>query len=204
MKFLSMKAAVWLLGAIMGLLALQYAYQQGYERRDSIARAEQTALLAHQQREIASNVADASRRNNELQQRLQVQNQLAGARALDITKHLTQQEQTHLETLHEQSMVTDHWEGKDRPLLGAAVLDEHTVRLLNDARANRDWQAGSASDRDDEEGRAAAVAPAVTGTAFAVNDLEVVRLYHELAARHDGLVEWVIRQCVAENSLQAN
>lgn len=204
MRLLSLKTAAWLLGALMGLLALQLAYQQGYERRDSIARAEQSELLAHQQREVAGNAADAARRNNELQQRLQVQNQLAGARTLEVTKHLTQQEQTYLEALHEQSMVTDTWEGKDRPLLGTAVLDEHTVRLLDSARANRDWKAGGAPGRDDEEVRTAASASPVTGTEFAMNDMEVVRLYHELAARHDGLVDWVIRQCVAESLLQAD
>lgn len=34
----------------------------------------------------------------------------------------------------------------------------------------------------------------VTGAAFAKNDMQVTDLYHQLATRHDALVDWVIKQ----------
>jgi hypothetical protein len=41
---------------------------------------------------------------------------------------------------------------------------------------------------------------AVTGADLALNDLTVVNLYHDLAARHDQLVDWVLFQCVPQTA----
>lgn len=65
-----------------------------------------------------------------------------------------------------------------------SFLDAGTVRLLNDARAG---SLGSPSGVD-AEGEAAAE---VSIYSFVQNDLEVVGMYHDLAIRHDALVEWV-------------
>lgn len=72
------------------------------------------------------------------------------------------------------------------PPAAAAVLDAGTVGLLNAARA--DLPASAASAIGDEEGAPAAAASVAD---FIDNDLDVVRLYHELAKRHDELVDFV-------------
>jgi len=63
-------------------------------------------------------------------------------------------------------------------------LDIDTVRMLDTARAG---PTGPASWLD-AEGEAAAD---ISLTDFIYNDLEVVGMYHDLALRHDSLVDWV-------------
>jgi hypothetical protein len=70
--------------------------------------------------------------------------------------------------------------------LSDARLDRGTVGLLNAARA--DLPAAAASGVSDEEGAAASS----TSVADLIdNDLDVVRLYHELAQRHNELVDFI-------------
>ena len=65
-------------------------------------------------------------------------------------------------------------------------FDVGTVRLLDAARANMPASApATGSD-------AASRAPSSVGVpTFVANDLEVVRLYHELATRHNALVDYL-------------
>lgn len=66
----------------------------------------------------------------------------------------------------------------------AFAFDSDTIGLLNAARQNTD----PAATGSNAEGPAFA---AVGIAEFVANDLEVVRLYHELALRHDQLVDYV-------------
>jgi hypothetical protein len=59
--------------------------------------------------------------------------------------------------------------------------------VLNSARDNRKADCPPAG--SDEASRTVTEA---TFAAFVANDLEVVRLYHELALRHDALVDFVL------------
>jgi hypothetical protein len=191
----------WLLLTAVAFFALHYIESRGYERRDAEVRIELAAAQARYQAELAHNTEDARRREQALTEQLEAANETARKRSQSLAAHLKAQEQQPLETRHARSdesrtlpqPETAAHGDPGRPLLGRAVLDGRTVRLLNDARTNRPGaQDGSAAPSADEEGRATAV----TGTDFALNDLEVVRLYHELAARHNGLVDWVLHQCV--------
>jgi hypothetical protein len=189
------KIPAWLLMAALCFFAIQHFEKRGYERRSAEVlkeQEEQTRLHAEQ---LAANIKDTQEREAKLKQSLVRSNEVARKTAQQLAQHLAGQEKTHLESIHAQHTQD---EGQcptsptERPLLGAAVLDAHTVRLLNEARAGGDAQHGSTANGTDEESGAAAV----TGTDFALNDLEVVRLYHELSARHNGLVDWVYQQCV--------
>jgi hypothetical protein len=73
----------------------------------------------------------------------------------------------------------------ERPVLGGDPnLDPDTVRLLNAAREDRPVDPAGGLDAKESQ------AP-VSVSEFVDNDLEVVRLYHDLATRHDALVNWV-------------
>lgn len=65
------------------------------------------------------------------------------------------------------------------------LLSVGLVRLLNDARS------GSVVESAERADAAEQTASDVTVSDFAENDVEVTRLYHELAGRHDKLVDWV-------------
>lgn len=194
--------------ALLGLVTWGVLYgvklieQRGYDRRDAEVRIEQERLKAQTEQILRENEADARERDAELQARLADTQAAADARITTLTKHLANQAKNHRKAI-EDATPTRYAQAAGEPdpaspvLIGAAVLDELTLRLLNDARANRPAQeAGDPAGRSDEEVRAAATASAVTGADLAVNDLMVVRQYHELAARHDTLVDWVKHQCV--------
>ncbi len=67
-------------------------------------------------------------------------------------------------------------------------LDVGTVGLLNAARANTDPDTAGLGDAESQ-------APSGIGAEeFIDNDLEIVRLYHELAERHNALVDYVEEQ----------
>jgi hypothetical protein len=64
-------------------------------------------------------------------------------------------------------------------------LDVGTVGMLNSARAGSSIDPASVSD-------AASQAPSSVGVeAFIDNDLQVIEMYHDLATRHDALVDYV-------------
>lgn len=70
--------------------------------------------------------------------------------------------------------------------IGSFRFDVGTVRVLDAARA--DLPASAAATGSDAEGRA----PSSVGIpAFVSNDLEIVRQYHDLAKRHNALVDYI-------------
>lgn len=74
------------------------------------------------------------------------------------------------------------------------VLNDRTVGLLNAARANKPFDPAPWLDGEGE-------APSlVTDEDFIDNDLEVVGMYHDLAQRHDALVDWVSDLIVKQNA----
>jgi len=72
-----------------------------------------------------------------------------------------------------------------RPVEPVAFVDVGTVWLLDAARRNEPLHSASISDE------AAAEASDVTLSEFVENDLEVVKLYHQLASEHRALIEAV-------------
>lgn len=65
------------------------------------------------------------------------------------------------------------------------TLDIFTVGLLNDARTNAPFGSSSGGYAESQ------TTSGVTFADFVDNDLEVVQQYHELATRHDALVDYV-------------
>lgn len=189
-----------------GWWLLNRAEQRGWDRRDAQAQAEAHAAEVKAGEIILENIADAADRDRAASAAIDQLNQAAAVRARTLNDHLAAQEATPFQpqgTTHDDNLpVAGHTPApalSTRPLLGQSVLDRRTVGLLNEARAGLAPAPGSAPAGADAEGEAAASAPtAITGRIFADNDLEVVRLYHELATRHNGLVEWVNHQCVPE------
>ena len=82
---------------------------------------------------------------------------------------------------------------EEKPFLGQSVLDVFTLCLLDAERAGvQSPGSACAPERTDEEIAAFAATPSeVTGGDLAQNDQAVARLFNELKARHDGLVDWV-------------
>lgn len=141
---------------------------------------------------LAGNVADTSARDAKTITKLEAQRAHFATLNKSLNERLAEQERTPYKTPENPN------EQVKPPLLGQSVLDDGTVSLLNDARANRDrnTEPGGAAERGNAEvGVFTATAPFVTGRELAENDLEVVRKYHKLATRHDDLVDWVNVQC---------
>lgn len=205
-------AALALAGFFWWRGQLSAAEQRGWDRRDAIAQSEAYAAEQRAGEIILENIADAAARDHAAQEAIERQRQAAATRTRTLSDHLAQQEATRPQgaprdhdSAHAQP-ATD-LAAAPRPLLGHAVLDRRTVGLLDAARRNDplDPAPGGAAGLADAEGAAAASAPTnITGRHFAENDLEVVRLYHELATRHGGLVDWVNHQCVPEKPHPAN
>lgn len=194
-----------------GMWALDSAEQRGWDRRDAQAQKEAAKQQASADKELRENIADTATREQVAIQAIEQSNEAATTRADTLDKHLARQERARPLTPPKGATCDNHpahaqpaleEPAAARPLLGHSVLDARTVRVLNDARQNAPAgpAPGGATNDADAEGEAAASAPTtITGRLFADNDLEVVRLYHELATRHNGLVDWVTHQCVPEN-----
>lgn len=212
---LLVRAGLLALGVALGMWALSVAEQRGYDRRNAELQAQELRQERGNAEQLLKNIADSAGADQQAAASIEKTNQAAAARAQTLGAHLSAQGS---KPFNSQRKNHDHNSANPKqaaalaaepaesspavPLLGQSVLDHLTVRVLNNARANADAQApetGSSSAGADAEGEASADAPTtITGADFAGNDLEVVRLYHELATRHNGLVDWVNRQCVPE------
>jgi hypothetical protein len=174
-------------GTALAILAAAWfmrheAYHAGYEARSSELNAAVAQQAIDQAEQLRKNVADARSEDLRLIAQLSGQNNEQRAIAAKLRARLADQANLPVDP-HDPS----------RPLLGQCVLDPESVRLLNQARAAATVGAASgAAVGADAQGRAAAASSSpVSGGEFADNDLEVVRLYKDLAARHDQLVDWV-------------
>lgn len=185
---------------VAAFLALSYVDNLGYERRNAELAIEMERQREKYDAEIEKSRIDAQAREDVLIAELAQARAAANQRATTLATHLKTQRRP-----KEPSNATDPYDptdpttascgtAPDPVFLGSAVLDGRTVRLLNEARANTELAHSDAGAGADEEGRATAI----TGADLALNDLEVTRLYHELAARHSGLVDWVHAQCLRD------
>lgn len=200
------------LGFALGMWALSAAEQRGYDRRNAELQAQELRQEKGNTEQLLKNIADSASADQKATASIEKTNQAAAVRAQTLGAHLSAQgskpfnsprkNHDHNSANPKQTTAPAAESDPAIPLLGQSVLDRLTVRVLNDARANADaapTEARGTSPGADAEGEASADAPTtITGADFADNDLEVVRLYHELATRHNGLVDWVNRQCVPE------
>jgi hypothetical protein len=197
-RILAVLAAVL---ALVGALTFvgNRIHQAGWDARDAIAQRQDKANADAALATLAKNTADAAARDAELSAQLAGQKIKFDSTEKALRARLQAQQTVKYVYITKEGTPDEASEPAERPpLIGQSVLDDGTVRLLNDARAGRNQlPTGSAPAGGNEAGGALTVtAPFVTGVDFALNDLKVVQLYHELAARHDTLVDWVVQQCV--------
>lgn len=204
------RAALLAVGVALGAWVLSSAEQRGYDRRNSELQAQELLQQKSNTDELLKNIADSAAVDQKAAESIERTNQVAAQRASVLGNHLAAQgakpfnppRKSNDDDVSTTKPAAAQAAESDTavPLLGQSVLDRLTVRVLNDARTNAaPAEAGGTSPGADAEGEATANAPTtITGADFADNDLEVVRLYHELATRHNGLVDWVNRQCAPE------
>ena len=204
------RAALLAAGVALGAWMLSSAEQRGYDRRNSELQAQELLQQKSNTDELLKNIADSAAVDQKAAESIERTNQAAAQRASVLGKHLTAQgakpfnppRKSNDDDVSTAKPAATQAAAPDTavPLLGQSVLDRLTVRVLNDARADAaPTEARGTSPGADAEGEASTDAPTtITGADFADNDLEVVRLYHELATRHNGLVDWVNRQCAPE------
>ena len=172
--------AVWLLWGLHN-----HGRQSGWDARDAQVKAVAAAAAEKTRVETASNVADAQARDTKLGASLASEQVVQTAIRARVSAHLQRQ------AVAAPVAPTEASHESPSALIGRAVLDDGTVRLLNAARTG-DAAAAGAADAGDAEGAAPAFAsPPVTGAEFVDNDLQVAEHYRDLAARHDELVDWV-------------
>ena len=209
---LLVRAGLLALGVALGMWALSTAEQLGYDRRNAELQTQELRQERGSTEQLLKNISDSAGADQQAAASIEKTNQAAAARAQTLGAHLSAQgskpfnsprkNHDHNSANPKQTAAPAAEPDPAIPLLGQSVLDRLTVRVLNDARANADAapaEARGTSPGADAEGEATADAPTtITGADFADNDLEVVRLYPELATRHNGLVDWVNRQCAPE------
>lgn len=190
------------IGAVLALLAglwgaYHTVYTRGWDARDSIAQAQalsnRASVADAKAAAILAGVADAKERDKKTIAELTRQYNSSEIMVALLDATLKLQEITPY--IQEKPNAS---KPQPPPLLGQSVLDDGTVRMLNNARAGFPDPGSSAAGRGHEaSGAFTATPPYVTGGELARNDLEVVRLYHILATRHNDLVDWVEKQCSA-------
>lgn len=166
------------------------AYDRGYHDRDVVAVKEESERRAVLIQRTAENIASARKIDAEIVTRLQRQNQAFASAQKDLELRLEVQEQT--------PYVFNKEKPNEKPLVAQSVLDDRTVGVLNAARAGpvRVDADGRATLGSDAQGPTPAYSGrTVTGRELVLNDLEVTRLYRELAINHDALVDWVEGYC---------
>lgn len=174
---------------IVALLSSVVGFGAGYYTKHKFALAEIHEAVTEQRKEDAHALADMQAKEAALQAQLDEERARIETIQREIKPHVIYR------TVHAKPQKpTPGTEGlgdpapeQDCPAVadgGTAFLDVATVRLLDDARAG----AADAPAWGDAEVEAAAD---VSVTEFVQNDLEVVGMYHDLATRHDALVEWV-------------
>lgn len=195
---------------LAGKLVLNSAEQRGWNARDAIAVQQAGEAELRAAEIVRANTEDAAQRSATVITKILLDGQAAADRSKSLSARLARQEATPFNPTgvspHAVCNLPDAQPAPAladvaRPLLGQSVLDVGTVRLLNEARLNAqpgDAPGGPTPGTDAQSEAAAAAPTPITGRIFADNDLQVVGLYHELAARHDGLVDWVNHQCAPQ------
>lgn len=187
---------------LVAVIAL--AFGGGWFTKGKFVQAAQTKqakaeVKQYQQAEqgTAKNVVAANDKSQVIEQKVQASNTrvkaIQSAAAKRVITQEKAREQYTKELFRKSELQAGHPaagvdEAQAGSVCGRFEFDVGTVRLLNDARAG---QAGAAVDPT-AGSDAASQAPSGVGIpALIDNDLEIVKQYHELAERHDALVDSV-------------
>lgn len=194
-KILNFLRVLWPALLIVGAIWYTHhsAYSAGYAARSAEAIAEHSAMEVLYGERLLQNMAATAEANTNAEMAVSSAKAHISQIEKELKSTLTKQRKPNVQTSNP-GESTAREEQNDRPLLGNCVLDLRSVRLLNEARTGSPIQDdGRPSPGDDEE----STPSAVTGADLALNDLQVVQLYHEVSIRHNGLVDWVTQQCLS-------
>lgn len=162
---------------IVGAIAIVVGFGSGWATKAKFMDAAEVNELRADMRQTAVNVVEAGKQSASIESKVVVANKTSTSIQAAVQKRLTDQKDRTNET-----QSTAEASAFQCP---AFVLDVGTVRLLNAARqgATVDSAGGSAEALDAPSG--------IAISKLIDNDLEVVKLYKELAIRHDELVDIV-------------
>lgn len=192
----TIKQALFALAAAAAVVyAIQHsAYQAGWSARDVSAKQALAAQQARIEKLVQSNQSKAQQEDQKFKE------QLASAQSTADAFKKQLQGQIEKSKREGGNVTVISKQATDKPVdFFSAVVPDVTVSVLNQARASASGcgeDCGAATGAD-EKGSSAAAGASVTGADIALNDLEVVALYGQLARRHDGLVDWVAKECAA-------
>ncbi|PLC44588.1 hypothetical protein C0Q88_07870 [Ralstonia pickettii] len=164
-----------MLALIAGLLVGGAA---GYYTKGQFEMAKEATQLRADKKESARGVIASTAANHALEQKVDASDKAVTAVQKAVAKQLAKPVKR--KDAHEESAQCVLPAGD-----AALPFTVGTVRLLNAAREGVAVDAAAVVDGESQAPADLAVAE------FVDNDLEVVRLYHELAAKHDALVEAV-------------
>jgi len=165
---------------IVAFLCLAIGAGAGFYLKGRLVKANQVEKVEQAIEKTADNIIEANKASEQIEEKAEETKQ-----AVRIVTKTVVQRVKKVEKVYEcqNTEVAQASNGSS----GAYVwnLDVGTVRMLNDARAGRtpDSTAGS----DAESKAPSGLAP----SQFIENDLQIVEQYHDLATRHDALVDWV-------------
>ena len=175
--------------ALVGVLLFGAGFTSGYYTKARFAEAERVEQLEHQVQaageevvKIGTWVAQSATVSQNIEDKVADTNHNIGQMQAAAVARVKAQEKIHESEAHSPAQ-------EPRSTLSHSgntwVFDVGTVRLLDAARANTHLDPATLSDAESQ------AASDVALSEFVANDLEVVKLYHELAHRHDTLVDYV-------------
>lgn len=191
-QFLRESTPLFLFGILL-LCVLTFAYQRGVEHGRSGIAAQLESLEKRYQKEAEEYAMKAAEMGILAGHRLSLVQADSDSVSLALKSHLKPKEKKNAD--HNEQAISERTAEKPvcpNPALDAVHLDSRTVGLLNAARQGRGPEDGSPGAEADAE----VETTAVTAADLAINDAEIVWMYHDLAVRHDGLVDWVRQQCL--------
>lgn len=153
-------------------IALTVGYCTGYYTKSQFVKADQFESVVEARHQTAKDIQQS------LEQSSAVEKQIT-----DYTNNITNIRKVVTARTKESSN-----DANLRIACPDSLFDVGTVRLLNSARSNTAIDA-TAINNVESEGASGLTLPELLE-----NDLEIVSLYHELAARHNALVDYVTEQ----------
>jgi len=170
------------------VLAACVAFSAGFYTKGQFVAAERAESLVEAQKEVANDVIEAAKTSDRIEEKIdEVEKRTEAAKVVVRKAPVVVLEPVNCPE-REGSAVSIVQQGVGGTADGNRdlYLNRAVVSVLDAARQNVDFDSASVSD---EEVRTASD---VTVDEFVQNDLEVTRMYHELATRHDELVEFVL------------
>lgn len=170
---------------IVGAVALAVGFGGGWLERGVHTKAKEVKVLKKELKDSANNIVQSHNISQKIETQIDQGRAASASIKSAVADRLIQQKEREHEAFSKQvARQLDKQDGS-LPVCPDPRLDVGTVRLLNAARQ------GTAVDTTGS-GDAALQAPTSVGIEKLIaNDLDIVKMYHELATRHDELVDAV-------------